>query len=104
MVFGAPLLRGLDQRGRHEVQSYGRLHELTPGRVVFRSGEPSDGIFVVRSGEVQRRGLVRGDEAESVLRTLNGACTFGEEALVPALKRTSDAQCTVAAVVAEVPM
>lgn len=103
-VFRAPVLRGLDERGRVDVQSSGRLFELAVGEVLYEPGDPSDALFVVVRGEVELWSLARGDEAASLLRVVTQDGTFGEEAVVTGLQRSARAVCAAPARVAEVPL
>lgn len=102
-VFRVPLLRGLDERGRGEVQSSGRLLELGAGDVLFEPGDPSDALFVVIRGEVELWALARGDEAASLVRVAAQDNTLGEEAVVSGLRRSARALCHVPTRLVEVP-
>jgi len=103
-VFRAPVLRGLDERGRLDVQSSGRLFELAAGEILFEPGDPSDALFVVLRGQVELWSVARGDEAASLIRVVTQDCTFGEEAVVTGLRRSARAVCAAPARVAEVPL
>lgn len=98
------MLRGLDERGRLDVQSSGRLWELAAGDALFEPGDPSDALFVVVRGEVELWSVARGDEAPSLLRVVTQDGTFGEEAVVAGLRRSARAVCSAPARVAEVPL
>lgn len=102
-VFRAPLLRGLDERGRTEVQSSGRLLEVAAGDVLFEAGEPSDALFVMVSGEVELWSIARGDEAASLVRVLTQDSILGEEAALSGLRRSARAVCSARSRLAEVP-
>lgn len=102
-AFRVPVLRGLDERGRGEVQSSGRLLELRPGEVLFEPGDPSDSLFVVLRGEIELWALARGDEDPSLLRVAGQDTTLGEEAVMAGLRRSARALCSAPARVAEVP-
>ncbi len=102
-IFGSPVLRGLDERGRHDLERYGRLLELEPDAVLFQPGEPSDALFVVARGAVELRTVARGDEAESVIRVATRQSTLGEEAMLQGQRRSHSAVCTERAVVAQLP-
>src|SRR6187455_1340032 len=103
-VFRAPVLRGLDLRGREDVQSSGRILELDRGDVLFEAGEPSDALFVVIRGEIEVWSIARGDEAPSVLRVATQDSTLGEEAVVTGLRRSARAVCSAPARLAEIPL
>lgn len=102
-VFRVPLLRGLDERGRTEVQSSGRLLDLAPGEVLFEPGDPSDALFVVLRGGVELWSVARGDEAASLERVAAQDDMLGEEAVVVGLRRSARAVCSAPARLAEVP-
>lgn len=100
-VFKAPLLRGLDDRGRRELASCGELREVTAGDVVFERGDTSDFVFVVAAGVVALEGVRRGEDASVELRRVGESESFGEEASVGAAFRSTARAieaCTVAAI------
>ncbi len=47
------LFAGLDDAGRRRLMARGRVRRLGPGDVVFRQGDPHEGIHVVLSGIVR---------------------------------------------------
>lgn len=103
VVWTAPALSGVDARGRRELEAAGRLARLGSGEELFRAGDPSDSFFVVARGKVALRTVRRGDDGESELRTASPGQSLGEEAVVPAARR-STAAASEDSVVAEVPV
>jgi CRP-like cAMP-binding protein/Fe-S-cluster-containing dehydrogenase component len=82
VVFEHPLLRGIDERGRAEIEAAARVRSPGAGEVVVRHGEPGDSVFVVLEGQVELSAVRRGDEAMTVVRTAAAGETFGEDALL----------------------
>jgi len=103
VVFGAPVLRGLDARARREIAEAGRLRELLEGAEVYRSGDEGASFFVVASGKIALRAVRRGDDHESELRAAGPGESFGEESTV-GLGRRATATATERARVAEIPV
>ncbi|MEO8796521.1 MAG: cyclic nucleotide-binding domain-containing protein, partial [Polyangiaceae bacterium] len=68
VVWGAAALRGVDERGRSEIEAAGGLQTHARGELIFASGEPADDFFVVESGEVEVRAVARGEESARLLR------------------------------------
>ena len=105
VVFGAPLLRGLDERGRAEVAAAGALLDLGAGESVYHAGEPADAFFVVASGSAVVRGTRRGEEAPRIVRRAERGDCFGEEAaLLGCGERSLEARADGPARVARVPL
>jgi len=102
-VFKAPLLRGLDDRGRRELASCGELRELATDEVVYERGDKSDYVFVVADGEIALDGVRRGDDASVELRRVVASESFGEEASVGAAFRAT-ARAVAASTVAAIPV
>jgi len=92
-VFDAPLLRGLDARGREELSAAGSLRRIEAGETVYRRGERRAALFVVAEGAVELEGG----------RRLGAGESFGEEASIGSGFRTT-ARCVAAGEVAEVPV
>ena len=104
-VWNAAVLRGVDARGRAEIQAAGALRVLAPGEVVFRAGEPADSFFVVAEGLLQVRAVRRGDVALHVLRQARTGDAFGEEgALRAGGTRQTEAASEAKSRVAEIPL
>lgn len=103
IVFDAPLLRGLDARGRREVERAGSLRAVVAGESIYRRGERGAALYVVARGEVILSGVARGEERPRSLRAAAPGESFGEEASVGASFR-ADAQVRVDGELAEIPV
>jgi Fe-S-cluster-containing dehydrogenase component/CRP-like cAMP-binding protein len=79
IVWTAPVLRGLDARGRAEIEAAGALLRLGEGEVLFRPGEPADSFYVVAEGRVSVRAVRRGEVDATVIREISEGESFGEE-------------------------
>ncbi len=102
-VFQAPLLRGINERGRRELASCGELRRIEAGATAYRRGDESDYVFVVAEGEIALVGTRRGDDDEAELRRAGAGDSFGEEASVGATFRAT-ARALVPSVVAAIPV
>lgn len=104
VVWGAAALRGVDERGRAEIEAAGKLASIEKNATVFAPGEPADDFFVVESGEVTLSATPRGEEKARVLRVVGAGEAFGEEAMLRAgASRQMEARCKKASRVARVP-
>lgn len=104
LVWASPLLKGLDERGRREVEAAGALLELAAGTKLFSEGEPSDAVFVIVSGEVEVLSLGRGHGLVRVKRRAGSGDSVGEEALLgPHAVRDGEARAVSAVRAASVP-
>jgi len=102
-VFDAPVLRGLDERARREIQGAGRLVALRAGDVLYREGDGGEAFFVVAEGRLRLTAVRRGDERATDLREAGPGDSLGEEATVGASRRTT-ATALEKAVAAEIPV
>ena len=84
IVWGAAALRGVDDRGRAEIEAAGALASLASGERVYAQGEPADHFYVVESGEIEVIATPRGEERSRVLRRVVAGEAFGEEAMLRA--------------------
>jgi Fe-S-cluster-containing dehydrogenase component/CRP-like cAMP-binding protein len=103
VVWDAPVLRGLDARGRREIADAGRIVAVPEQRAVYRAGQEGASFFIVASGKVALFAQKRGDDAEAELRTVAPGESFGEESTV-GLARRGSAVALVASTVAEIPV
>ncbi len=103
-LFEAPLLRVLDERGRHDVAAAGRLRRGDLGHVLYCEGEAADTFFVVVSGEVQIVSPPAARAASRLLRSVRQGAVFGEEACELGAERRARAICQSSSSVFEVPM
>src|SRR5207247_4307414 len=102
-TWASPVLRGLDERARREIEGAGTLHSLADEQFVYRAGDGGDSFFVVATGKIALRATRRGEADESELRLVDAGDAFGEEAVVGA-RRAGTAAAHGAALVAEVPV
>jgi|GEM_PF-1668864 CRP/FNR family transcriptional regulator len=69
--------------------------DVPAGSAIFREGDPGDGFYLVRSGHVKIRRMVkaegRDDPQEQLLTVLDAGQLFGEMALVDRYARSADA-------------
>ncbi len=104
-IWDAAALRGVDDRGRSEIEAAGRIDDLKKGAKIFSIGEPADEFFVVEHGEVAVRAVPRGDEKIRVLRRVGAGEAFGEESvLLAGASRQLEAVVEKSARVARVPV
>lgn len=104
LVWSSPLLKGLDERGRREVEAAGALLEVEAGTKLFSAGEPSDSVFVIVSGEVEVLSLGRGHGLVRVKRRAASGDSVGEEALLgPHAVRDGEARAVSEVRAASVP-
>lgn len=105
VVWDVSMLRGLDARGRSEIEAAGTVRELRAGEVLFRQGDPADALFVVASGVCTIEGRPRGDADAAVIRRAKKGDVLGEEATVATFStRQLEARCETDVVVAEIPL
>jgi signal transduction histidine kinase len=76
-----PLFANLDNRLLESVVAIGRTAALAPEQVVFREGDPPDGLYVILSGEVSVY-RQQDDDTQLHVRTLGPGQYFGELALL----------------------
>jgi len=103
VVWGAPVLRDLDDAARTRLAAAGRVRRFAAGQPVFGEHDPADAFYVVIEGVVELRAQRRGDEGVSVLRVVRAGETFGEDALGEGGQRRGQAWAQVATAVAELP-
>ncbi|WP_306591690.1 Crp/Fnr family transcriptional regulator [Geothrix sp. 21YS21S-4] len=85
----SPLFRNLDEPERAQILMIGRVRSVIAGEVIFREGDPGDGLFIVLSGSVRiSKRSVTGEEA---LAILEAPAYFGEMALIDLGARAADA-------------
>ncbi len=105
MVWDVPMLRGLDARGRREIEAAGTLRRLASGEILFAPGDPADVLHVVTSGSVVLAGARHGEDGASVVRRAIAGEVVGEDAIVASFAmRRLEARCEADAVVAAVPV
>ncbi|WP_005035402.1 Crp/Fnr family transcriptional regulator [Holophaga foetida] len=83
------LFRNLDETERAQVLIIGQVHTYQPDEVIFREGDPGDGMFIVIKGTVRiSRQSATGEEALAVLEP---NAFFGEMALIDYMPRAASA-------------
>jgi CRP-like cAMP-binding protein len=76
----SPLFRAFSPPQRVDLARRFSGHDVAPGTVIIREGDPGRGLYVVLAGEVE---VVKGEEPfETTLATLRTGDVFGEIALV----------------------
>ena len=84
-----PLFRNLDEAESAEVLAIGECRRFGAEQVIFREGEPGDGLFVVMAGSVRvSKHSATGEEALAIMES---GAFFGEMALIDYLPRAADA-------------
>ena len=84
-----PLFRNLDLVERAQILTIGEPRSYEAEQVIFREGEPGDGLFILVSGSV--RISKRSATGEEALAILEPNAFFGEMALIDFLHRAADA-------------
>jgi len=85
----SPLFRNLDEAERVQILIIGQVRSVKAGEVLFREGDPGDGLFVVMKGSVRiSKQSATGEEA---LAVLEASAFFGEMALIDSAARAADA-------------
>jgi len=85
----SPLFRNLDEEERVQILIIGQVRSVKAGEVLFREGDPGDGLFVVMKGSVRiSKQSASGEEALAVLESPS---FFGEMALIDNSARAADA-------------
>jgi CRP-like cAMP-binding protein len=85
----SPLFRNLDEAERAQVLIIGDIRSFPAGQVLFREGEPGDGLYLVVKGSV--RISKQGSTGEEALAVLAPPAFFGEMALIDNSARAADA-------------
>ena len=83
------MFRNLDEAECAEILTVGECRRFAAEEVIFREGEPGDGLFVVMSGSV--RISKRSATGEEALAIMEASAFFGEMALIDYLPRAADA-------------
>jgi len=83
------LFRNLDETERAQVLIIGQVQTYQPDEIVFREGDPGDGLFIVIKGTVRiSRQSATGEEALAILEP---NAFFGEMALIDYMPRAASA-------------
>ncbi len=85
----SPLFLNLDETERAQILIIGDIRSFTSGEVLFREGDPGDGLYLVLKGSVRiSKTSLTGEEALAVLES---PAFFGEMALIDNSVRAADA-------------
>jgi len=85
----SPLFRDLNEAERAQVLIIGQVRGYAGEEVIFREGDPGDGLYIVMAGEIRiSKHTGAGEEA---LAILSSNAFFGEMALVDDSPRAADA-------------
>jgi CRP/FNR family transcriptional regulator, cyclic AMP receptor protein len=88
-ISSCPLFRNLDQGERAQILAIGEPRGYRADQVIFREGQPGDGLFIVVSGSVRiSKQTVTGEEALAILEANS---IIGEMAQIDFLPRAADA-------------
>ena len=90
-----PLLAGLDAAGLAEVQRLLRPFDVQAGGVLFRQGDASDGLYLIKEGEIAIMRRVPGDETVR-LAVLGRCAIIGEMGLLDHGVRSASAVAVTA--------
>ncbi|HJV49543.1 MAG TPA: cyclic nucleotide-binding domain-containing protein [Geothrix sp.] len=85
----SPLFRNLDEMERAQILIIGDVRSYPAGQVLFREGDPGDGLYLVVKGSV--RISKQGATGEEALAVLEPPAFFGEMALIDSAARAADA-------------
>jgi len=85
----SPLFRNLDESERVQILIIGQVRSVKAGEVIFREGDPGDGLFVLMKGSV--RISKQSSTGEEALAVLEPPAFFGEMALIDLAARAADA-------------
>jgi CRP-like cAMP-binding protein len=85
----SPLFRNLDETERAQILIIGQVKSYAKDQVVFREGDPGDGLFIVVKGAV--RISKQSPTGEEALAVLEPHAFFGEMALIDFSPRAADA-------------
>ncbi len=85
----SPLFRNLNEMERAQILIIGDVRSYSAGDVLFREGDPGDGLYMVVKGSVRiSKSSLTGEEALAVLES---PAFFGEMALIDNSARAADA-------------
>jgi len=85
----SPLFRNLDETERAQILIIGQVRTYKENDVIFKEGDPGEGLFIVVKGSVRiSKQSISGEEALAVLEP---HAFFGEMALIDFSPRAADA-------------
>ena len=85
----SPLFRNLDETERAQILIIGQVRSYRESTVIFKEGDPGDGLFIVVKGSV--RISKQSPSGEEALAILEPHAYFGEMALIDYSPRAADA-------------
>lgn len=88
-----PLLRHLNRAELQALRSIAQERRFAAGQEVFREGDPGDGVYFVKAGEVE---ISAGAGARCVFTRLGAGEIFGEMAIIEHRPRSASAVATQA--------
>ena len=101
-ISACPLFRNLDPEECGLILNIGERQSYRAEQVLFREGEPGDGLFIVMDGSVRiSKHSATGEEALAVMEPF---AFFGEMALIDFLPRAADAIANAATEVFFIPL
>jgi CRP/FNR family cyclic AMP-dependent transcriptional regulator len=98
----SPWFRGLPIELRDYLISHASLLTLEKGQLLYRQGEPSNGLYVILGGAVAM-GTVGADGKEALLAVLGPTAWVGEISLFDGLPRPQDASAISRSLLLHVP-
>jgi CRP-like cAMP-binding protein len=85
----SPLFRNLDEMERAQILIIGDVRSYSAEQLLFREGDPGDGLYLVVKGSVRiSKQSLTGEEALAILES---PAFFGEMALIDNSARAADA-------------
>jgi CRP/FNR family cyclic AMP-dependent transcriptional regulator len=88
-----PLFANLDPHALSQVQLVARPFQVEAGTTLFRQGDPCDGLYLIKHGEIEIRRRVPGDE-EVKLAVLGRSAIVGEMSALDHNPRSTHAIAT----------
>ncbi len=96
------LLDDTEPRTAQRFAAAATIVELSRRGVIYKAGEPSNGLYVVITGRI-KLGLRLANSKERVLALIEPGCWFGESALILGTPHVSTASAVVPTMLAHIP-
>jgi len=87
IIATSPLFSGVSYEVRQDLISRFKLRTFQPGDIIIKQNDPSDAMYIIKSGKV--RVIVEKDGELNEIALLNSGEFFGEIGLVTGQKRTA---------------